>query len=113
MMNEKLSALMDGELEPDQLQKVLKDAGSQDQLKKTWSRFYLAREVMRQELDHLAAADLADNVAAQLLQEPTILAPRRVLAASRIKRVATGMALAASSLATCSGVSFQLTVSRF
>ncbi|MCG6976382.1 MAG: sigma-E factor negative regulatory protein [Acidiferrobacterales bacterium] len=96
MMNEKLSALMDGELEPDQLQKVLKDAGSQDQLKKTWSRFYLAREVMRQELDHLAAADLADNVAAQLLQEPTILAPRRVLAASRIKRVATGMALAAS-----------------
>jgi sigma-E factor negative regulatory protein RseA len=95
-MNEKLSTLMDGELEPDQLQQVLKDVVSQDPLKKVWGRYHLAREVMRQELDHLAPADLADKVATQLTQEPTILAPRRSLAGPRVMRVVTGMALAAS-----------------
>lgn len=87
---------MDGELEPDQLQQALKEVASQGPLKKAWGRYHLAREVMRQELDLLAPVDLADKIAMQLEQEPTVLAPRRGSAGSRVKRVVTGMALAAS-----------------
>ena len=95
-MSEKLSSLMDGELEQNQLQQALNEAASQDTLKAAWGRYHLAREAMRQELDQMAPSDMADKVAAQLALEPTILAPRPTMARSRVMRVVSGMALAAS-----------------
>ena len=95
-MKEKLSALMDGELEQADFQQALKEiASDSDQLDK-WGRYHLAREVMRQEFVQPASAELAASVSGQLAEEPTLLAPRRSTVRSRAARLAGGMALAAS-----------------
>jgi sigma-E factor negative regulatory protein RseA len=95
-MNEKLSALMDGELQPDELRRVLKEVASDTEKLRAWGRYHVTREVLRQEFEQSAAATLADRVAAQLATEPTVLSPRRTGIRSRATKVVTGMALAAS-----------------
>lgn len=96
MMNEKLSALLDGELSQEELRQVLREVASDSGLGKCWGRYHLIREVMREELDQLALGDLSSAIARRVEQEPTILAPRRLAVRSRAAQMVTGVALAAS-----------------
>ena len=95
-MKETLSALMDGELRPEELKHALKEVASDSAQLQKWGRYHLVREVLRQEFEHAAAAGLADKVAARLSTEPTILAPRRAGLHSQAVKLVSGMALAAS-----------------
>lgn len=95
-MNEKLSALLDGELSREELQQALKEIAANDELSARWSRYHLLRDVLRQELNQVAPADLSRSIAAQLEGEPTVLAPRRLPTRSRVMQMVTGAALAAS-----------------
>ncbi len=96
-MKEKLSALLDGELEASELEQTVKQAAAESLMRETWGRYHLIRDVMRGQLECLAAPGLADAVSSQLQSEPIILVPRR---RSRIRVKATrwvaGMAVAAS-----------------
>jgi sigma-E factor negative regulatory protein RseA len=96
-MKEKLSALLDGELEPIELEQTVKQTVAEPQMRGAWGRYYLIRDVMRQQLDSLAAPGLVDAVSSRLVSEPSILVPRRrsALRAKAVQMVA-GLAVAAS-----------------
>ncbi len=96
-MKEKLSSLLDGELEASELEQTVKRAAGELLMRETWGRYHLIRDVMRGQLSSLAAPGLVHAVSSQLQSEPSILVPRR---RSRIRVKATlwvaGMAVAAS-----------------
>lgn len=96
-MNEKLSALLDGELEVNELEPIIKKVAHESTLLETWGRYHLIRDAMRGQLAILASTNIAANVSAQLQLEPSILAPRR-RSAIRVQttRWIAGMAVAAS-----------------
>lgn len=97
MMNEKLSALLDGELEENELEQTVKQIAVEPAMRGTWGRYHLIRDVLRGQLDSLASAALVDTVSVKLQSEPSILAPRR-RSVIRIQatRWLAGMAVAAS-----------------
>lgn len=96
-MKEKLSAFVDGELEPAELQDMMGHAPRDSGLGKIWARYHLIRDVIRNDLGALAAPGMVEGVSQQLAQEPTVLVPRtRSKTRSRITRMVTGMALVAS-----------------
>lgn len=96
-MNEKLSALLDGELEANELEQTVKQTAGELSMRETWGRYHLIRDAMRGQLDSLAPAGFADAISSRLQSEPSILAPRR-RSGIRIKatRWVAGMAVAAS-----------------
>ncbi|SHI23276.1 sigma-E factor negative regulatory protein [Ferrimonas marina] len=69
---EQVSAWMDGQ-GPDE---VLDQIGSDPELAQRWHRYHLIGDAMRNELPQTLQLDIADKVAAQLEQEPTVLAPK-------------------------------------
>lgn len=71
---ERISALMDGELDRQQANTVLPDLRQRDDLREAWATYHLIGEAMRKQPcpDSLVAA----KVAQQLATEPTVLAPR-------------------------------------
>ncbi|MFV1996832.1 MAG: sigma-E factor negative regulatory protein [Acidiferrobacterales bacterium] len=96
-MKEKLSALLDGELETSELAQTVKQIANEPPMRETWGRYHLIRDVMRRQLDSLAPPGLADTISLRLQSEPSILVPRR---RSDFKANATrwvaGVAVAAS-----------------
>jgi len=71
---ERISALMDGELERDEARRLLDAIKAREDLQFAWSTFHVIGDAMR-EGRHLPA-DYAGRLSARLAQEPTILAPR-------------------------------------
>ncbi len=96
-MNEKLSALLDGELEASELEQAVKQTAGESPMRAAWGRYHLIRDAMRGQLDSLAPAGLADAISSRLESEPSILVPRR-RSGIRVKatRWVAGMAVAAS-----------------
>ncbi len=97
-MKEKVSALMDGELDGKAADDLLRSMPGDTGLRCAWARWHLIRTVLHQELDVLAPAGLAAAVSASLRDEPTVLAPRRSLLPGRREwaRWVGGAAIAAS-----------------
>ncbi len=96
-MKEKLSALLDGELTPNEIDQTVKHVAGEPQLSETWGRYHLIRDAMRGQLGGLAAQGLAKEIFAKLGDEPSILAPRRRAGVRfRVTRLMTGLAVAAS-----------------
>jgi sigma-E factor negative regulatory protein RseA len=109
-MNEKLSALMDGELSRDEAKTVLKSLGSDENRRDCWDDWHLIGACMRGEIQHSetqrasSRSACTEAIFARLATEPTVLAPAAIkkpsLAESR-----TRMALAmAASVVTVSAV---------
>ena len=94
-MNEKLSALMDGELDRDQARSVIKSLGSDDVSREHWNLYHVIGEALRG--DDLGR-DQADDgstasIFAALALEPTILAPKMIKQpVERRTRIALAMA---------------------
>lgn len=103
---EQLSHLMDGEFDDDA---GLLAAMKQDpELKARWERYHLIRDAMGNHLSEHFTVSIADQVAEQLEQEPTILAPprRRFFNKDKLLKPAAGFAIAAT-IATVAIISVQ------
>jgi sigma-E factor negative regulatory protein RseA len=80
-MKEKLSALMDGELDDKSAAKVIQALGSDRDAVRTWRTYQLISDAMRE--SRLLSVDFASRLAARLAAEPTVLVPRALQAESR------------------------------
>ena len=74
-MSEQLSALMDGELTPDEMKHQISALKKDSTLNQTWAAYHMLGDAMRKS-PHLSVGFTA-KLARQLAEEPTILAPRR------------------------------------
>lgn len=92
-MKEKLSALVDNELDELDERRVMKALEKDADLRKTWERYHLVRSVLHQELDVLVPSGMAARVAAQIESEPANVASFR---RRKISRTAGTLAMAAS-----------------
>jgi sigma-E factor negative regulatory protein RseA len=75
MVMEKISVLMDGELDEHEAQGQLKRLKDDPELARTWSTFHLVGDAMRGERP--LSAGFSERLAARMAAEPTVLAPRR------------------------------------
>lgn len=72
---DKISALMDGELDAHQAQHEFARLEQSQELRQKWNTFHLIGDALRGE--RLLSTDLAEPLEQRLTQEPTVLAPRR------------------------------------
>lgn len=100
-LKEQLSACLDGELPPGELDLLLKRVGREEELRAAIGRYSLIGEALRAERPAVASRDFASNVMAALAQEPAqqpaaaVRAPRVPVSTLRYLRSAAGMAVAA------------------
>jgi negative regulator of sigma E activity len=113
-LNEQLSACLDGELPPAELDLLLKRVGREAELRAAIGRYSLIGEAMRAERPAVASRDFASKLMATVAAEPALVqtpasvvrpnvvqapgtsrAPRISPAAIRYLRPAAGMAIAA------------------
>ncbi len=90
-MNERISALMDGELDDEAAALVIKNLPGDDEYRQRWSEYHLIGDALRKN-GHLDT-DVSARVMEALLEEPVVLAPRRVRARPLLQNM---LALAAS-----------------
>ncbi|MEY8203881.1 MAG: RseA family anti-sigma factor [Bermanella sp.] len=92
--NETLSALMDGELDEMSLQRVLKQTADDPQLKETWSRYHLQRDVIKGDVSAFSTLDISSAIQAAVDQEPTLHGARQP--PKNVWKAVAGLSLAAS-----------------
>ena len=109
-MNEKLSALMDGELSRDEAKTVLKSLGNDESRRDNWDDWHLIGACMRGEVQHSetqrasSRSACTEAIFARLATEPTVLAPAAIRKPGLVEG-RTRMALAmAASVVTVSAV---------
>ena len=73
-MKEKISALMDGELDADDAASVIAQFRKTDELREQWAVYHLISDVLAQ--PEAMPIDVTQRVNARLATEPTVLAPR-------------------------------------
>jgi sigma-E factor negative regulatory protein RseA len=94
-LEERLSALLDGELSALEQRSVVSIAVKDPEARATLNRYQRVGELMRGETGRAVRPDFAAAVSAALDKEPTILAPRGVSRRRWVRR-AYGLGLAAS-----------------
>jgi len=92
---DRISALMDGELDAHEAQREMARLKSDPAARSCWEEFHLVRDAMRAE--PLLSAQFSETFSRRLAAEPTVLAPRR--SASKVRRMTTWAMSAAASLA--------------
>lgn len=91
-----ISALMDGELEDHNARAAFAGLKARDELREQWLSFHLIGDALRQDAQVARApAEFLVSFHARLVQEPTVLAPRKI-ANRGVRRV---MLSAAASIA--------------
>jgi len=81
MMESRISALTDGELDHDEAKEVLISAREQPELQHKWNMYHLIGDSLRQTSP--LSPDFSARIASQLANEPTVLAPRKFLSNRR------------------------------
>ncbi|MEK6707924.1 MAG: sigma-E factor negative regulatory protein [Pseudomonadota bacterium] len=71
-MKSKISALMDGELDSEDVAGTITQLKKTDELRDEWATYHLIGDALRQST---ASIDIAQRVSTRLAAEPTILAP--------------------------------------
>jgi len=74
-MSEQLSALMDGELAPDEMARQISALKNDSALNQTWVAYHVLGDALRKSPQ--LSLDFAAKLAQQLAEEPTVLAPQR------------------------------------
>jgi sigma-E factor negative regulatory protein RseA len=92
-MKDRLSALMDGELDDKSAAEVLESLGRDREAIEAWRAYQLISDAMRD--SPVLSADFTARVSARLAAEPTVLAPRAMRPEPR-RWFAVGAAAAAS-----------------
>ena len=97
-MNEKLSALMDGELERQEAQQVIRGMGSDAARRACWDEYHLIGDTLRGESsgEVQRRQKAADAIFARLAAEPTVLVPAAMKVAPVERRTRMALAMAAS-----------------
>ncbi len=75
--HENLSAFMDGEMSDSGIIDAVKN---DEAMQEKWRRYHLIRSGLRKEASVAPALDLTAQIAAQIEQEPTVMAPKRTWA---------------------------------
>jgi len=73
-MEEKISALMDGELDADDAASAIAQFKKADELREQWAVYHLISDILAQ--PEVMPVDVTQRVNARLATEPTVLAPR-------------------------------------
>jgi sigma-E factor negative regulatory protein RseA len=94
-MDERISALMDGELDESTRRVTADELLKKDEARSTWARYHLISDTLRQNLPAGMDSQFSSRVMAALDAEPTVLAPS-VQQASPLTRRLAGFAVAAS-----------------
>ena len=101
---ERISALMDGELDRDEAIKFIPGVRDRDELREAWNTYHLIGDALRGQPQ--PTYNVAETVAAELKLEPTVLAPRRTPAES-IRRFFLPSLAAAAAVATVTWMSIE------
>jgi sigma-E factor negative regulatory protein RseA len=97
-MNEKISALMDGELDRDEAIQVIRGLGADAERRDSWDNYHLIGETLRgaSSGEVTRRQQCTAAIFAKLAQEPTVLAPSAIRVAPVDKRTRMALAMAAS-----------------
>jgi negative regulator of sigma E activity len=77
MKNQTLEKLLDDDLSPDELERILDQVLADPELQKSWHAQYTLRAVVQDDGIH-AYCHIVDKVAAVIAEEPTIIAPENL-----------------------------------
>lgn len=103
-MKNKISALMDGELDAAEATEAIAQLKKTDGLRGEWATYHLIGDALRQSV---TMSDIAQRVSVQLAAEPTVLAPRLHPPMQKAKVVALSAAASAAAIAVVGWLSFQ------
>jgi sigma-E factor negative regulatory protein RseA len=98
-MNQKISDLMDGEVDSAQVDQAWKAVVSDAAAREAWDTYHLIGDCMRGDAATRGCSrtDRAERIFARLAEEPTVLAPRRSIAVPAVSgRARIALAMAAS-----------------
>jgi sigma-E factor negative regulatory protein RseA len=101
---ERISELMDGELEAREAQRQLARLKQDEKLAHCWSTYHLIGDALRGERP--LAREISGRVARQLTQEPTILAPRSYAPSKRAATYAVSVAASLSAVTLVVWIAF-------
>jgi sigma-E factor negative regulatory protein RseA len=96
-MKDRISALMDGELDDRDAGQVIDALARDREALDTWRTYHLISDALRD--TQLLSEGFAGRVAAKLAQEPTVLAPSRLRDAQRAEQPRRWVAIAAGGAA--------------
>ena len=99
---DRISALMDGELDEREAQSTIVRLKDDGELRIRWDEFHLVRDALRG--DPLLSAGFDESLSKRLAEEPTVLAPRRT--ASQTRRATTYAMSAAASVSAAALVAW-------
>jgi sigma-E factor negative regulatory protein RseA len=102
-MKEKLSELMDGELDDKSAAQVIQALGRDHEAVRAWRTYQLISDAMRE--SRLLSADFTARFSQRLAEEPTVFAPRAMQSESR-KWVAMSAAASVAAVALVAWVAF-------
>ena len=102
-MKDRLSALMDGELDDRSAAEVIEALGRDHEAVRTWRTYQLISDALRE--SRLLSVDFTARFSEQLDKEPTVLAPRVLQRESR-KWVALSAAASVAAVALVGWVAF-------
>src|SRR5512146_782275 len=103
-MEDKISALMDGELDADDAASMIARFRKTDELREQWAVYHLISDVLAQ--PEVIPVDVTHRVNARLAMEPTVLAPRR---SARPKPIAFAAAASIAAMAVAGWMSLHTT----
>ncbi len=101
---DKISALMDGELDKRQAHEQIARMKQDEELLYLWHAFHVAGDVMRGE--RALSLNFSQDLIERLANEPTVLAPRRSHLARRITAYALSAAASLSAVALVGWIAF-------
>jgi sigma-E factor negative regulatory protein RseA len=105
-MREKISALMDGELDDEGAQRTLEAIKRDPQLHGTWLSYHLIGDALRRHPG--LAANYAERVLERLQGEPAIMAPGALRRQSRPARLATSIAASLAGIGVVAWLAFSM-----
>ena len=115
-MNEKLSALMDGELSRDEAAPVIRKLGGDPAERESWDAYHLIGACLRGDIPSEVTSSASHRIActeaifAKLAAEPTVLAPAAIKSAVPINgrtRIALAMAASVATISVIGAVAFK------
>ncbi|MCW5626456.1 MAG: sigma-E factor negative regulatory protein [Burkholderiales bacterium] len=104
MKMERISALMDGELDDQEAAHTCSRLKNEAELADGWATYHLIGDVLRGE--RLCDPALLDRIRPALEAEPTVLAPRRVSPLQRPRSIALSAAASAAGVAVVAWLAF-------
>jgi|SRR5689334_12758604 len=103
-MKERISALMDGELEGRAAEEAIESLRGEGEALESWRMYHLISDGMRD--TRLLSAGFAARVVQRLAAEPTVLAPGRLPGRTPAQRVAYAVAASAAAIGLVSWLAF-------